>query len=303
MYKEFNKLGIEHRQLYNKYLMKTGGKIPSPLFFSEVMAWDFFNENYFCEIKGYLCILVYLKVHDKVMFLQPLGEYKEDTFREVVDWLYAIVERDQRPLLFLDVSEDMSTKILRQNTYDVIEVEKDSVSDYYYRYTDFLKSLNKKSSLYAYRYFIRHNDPLVLPIDASNKEGCVDITKNYFCSVHKCEECSYGCELSVVQSIIKNYDQMGLSGIIIFGNGVPLGFCMAEVYHKTLVAHFKKSERGLRGINEFIHMEMLKLFREEEIEWVNYTDDMNIPGLRQYKRKLAPYILQPRYVIQLAKRD
>lgn len=302
MYKEFQKFGIDQKDIYEKYLKETEGEIPSPLFLTEIMAWDFIDANYYCERNGYLCILVYTKIRDKVVFLQPLGKYDEKTFGEVVQWLYALVTKDHRPLVFLDVSKKLQEQMMNLKEYDIIMMDQDSVSDYYYEYTDFYRSLYKKSSIYSYRHFVKHCNATVEKIQESNIECCKSMTMEFYCKLHNCKECIYGCELTVMDHVIQNYNQMGLSGIIVYSQGTPVGFCMAELYRDVLVVHIKKTSRGFRGINEFVHIELLKIFQGKKIKWINYTDDMNIDGLRRYKRNLSPYILQPRYRIQLIKR-
>lgn len=33
----------------------------------------------------------------------------------------------------------------------------------------------------------------------------------------------------------------------------------------------------------------------DTVKWINYTEDMGMEGLRNYKRRLAPYYLKPKY--------
>lgn len=302
MYDEFSKLHITDRSLYETYLNMTDGVIPSSLYFTELMAWDFYNTNYYRIIEGYLCILVDYRKNGKLLFLPPLGKYCRETFERVVIQLSKYAQRYLKPLIFLDASEQMKDRLLAVPDFQYEVYDRQAYRDYFYSYQDFVGMFQKSSVQYAYRYFLRRNKPVLHQIDDTNVRECMLITKRYYCDVHICEDCTYGCELEVMEEIMKDYEKLGLKGILVEQEGEMIGYCMAQVYHNDLVFHFKKSKRSVRGLNEYLHYHMLEQFSDKnDIQWVNYTDDMGIPGLRKYKSTLAPYQLKPRYLIQMTK--
>lgn len=299
MYEGFKKLTINEFELYQSYLKQTKGDIPSTLYFTEVIGWDFYNPNYFCEIEGYLCILVYFIENAQVMFLPPIGAYQKETFLRVISRLFWLSKKAGYPLLFLDVSEFIKEKLLELIEYQIIIKDSECMYDYYYSYQDFMETFQKSSVRYAYRYFERNYSPCIYYINEKNKKVCKDITRQYYCKTHNCSDCKYGCEIAVIETILSIYQKLKLTGILIEGKGEWLGFIIAEQYKEELIVHFKKNIHKVRGINEYIHYHLFELFKENKIKWINYTDDMNIPGLREYKRNLAPYCLKPRYLIEL----
>lgn len=302
MYDGFCKLQCTDRSLYETYLKKTDGDIPSSLYFAELMAWDFYNTNYYKEMEGYLCVLVDYRKNGKLLFLPPLGTYSKETFTRVVMRLWEYANSYSRPLIFLDASEQMKEHLLEVSGYHLEVYDRQAYRDYYYSYQDFTSRFEKPSVRYAYRYFLRKNQPVLHQINNQNIEECYKITKDYYCNIHNCDNCTYGCELEVIKEVIKNYEHLGLKGILVEQEGQMLGYCMAQVYRNNLVIHFKKSKRSVRGLNEYLHYHIMEQFSDiGGVQWVNYTDDMGIPGLRQYKSSLAPYLLKPRYLIQMTK--
>ena len=65
-----------------------------------------------------------------------------------------------------------------------------------------------------------------------------------------------------------------------------------------LVFMFKKNCRGYRGLDEYLQTELLKEL-PEHVRYINYTEDMGVEGLRNYKRRLAPYYLKTRYQVSV----
>ena len=61
---------------------------------------------------------------------------------------------------------------------------------------------------------------------------------------------------------------------------------------------FKKNCRGYRGLDEYLQTELLKEL-PEHVRYINYTEDMGVEGLRNYKRRLAPYYLKTRYQVSV----
>ena len=47
-------------------------------------------------------------------------------------------------------------------------------------------------------------------------------------------------------------------------------------------------------MDEYLQTELLKEL-PDTVKWINYTEDMGMEGLRNYKRRLAPYYLKPKY--------
>ena len=48
-------------------------------------------------------------------------------------------------------------------------------------------------------------------------------------------------------------------------------------------------------------LEQTELLKElpEHVRYINYTEDMGVEGLRNYKRRLAPYYLKTRYQVSV----
>ena len=89
-----------------------------------------------------------------------------------------------------------------------------------------------------------------------------------------------------------------MRGIIVNSDGTDIGYAAGIIQGDTFVFLFKKNCRGYRGLDEYLQTELLKEL-PEHVRYINYTEDMGVEGLRNYKRRLAPYYLKTRYQVSV----
>lgn len=295
----FKKLTIETKEEYNKYLYETDGFIPSSYYFCEALVWDFAFTKYYRVVEGYFCILVHIKALDKLAFIPPTGKYNKESFQRVVKLLYCEMKKRNEALIFYEVTELMKKRINQ-----ISDLKKDIFysrpsSEYLYKREEFLNTFQKQSVRYAYNHFIRNHEIKVHTINEDNVYNIYHITK-FYCENKNCKDCRMGCEVTVTENIIKHYKELDLKGFLLEVDGEMAAFAIYEKLNHDICFHFKKHKLGIRGINEYIHKLMLDYYdNDNEIEWINYTDDMNITGLRKYKSSLCNYILRDIYEITI----
>jgi hypothetical protein len=80
--------------------------------------------------------------------------------------------------------------------------------------------------------------------------------------------------------------------------GVMRGFSIFEYAQQvTGFVHFEKADVSYRGLPQFIRQSVAKLFLENGVKYINYEQDMGIPGLRTMKTRLHPVGFLKKYSI------
>lgn len=282
---------------YKYYLEKMDGRIPSSLYFPSLIAWNFTNKNYYEIIEGYFCIAVEDHVHRRIELFEPVGLYDSHTFGAMISILFEQFNGVTDKLIFSDVTEDRLPyfKGLKDFYIDRLVSERGN-ADYFYRAGVFAEALDKPQARYNRNYFIRKHNPVCVPMERAFMDECYAFTKQHFCRYHQCRDCIYGCEKELIKILLKEYDALGAQGIAVTAAGQLAGYGIAARQGETLAYLFKKGIRSLRGLNEYIHFEILERFGNG-CSLINYTEDLGMEGLRDYKTRLAPFTLNSRYEV------
>ena len=95
---------------------------------------------------------------------------------------------------------------------------------------------------------------------------------------------------------------MDWEGLEVYVEGILAAYVVCVPWKDTLMVLFKKTLRGYRGLDEYLHMEMLDRF-QKDMAYINYTEDMGLYGLRRYKEKWGAYQLNHRYRVTVRTRE
>ena len=277
-------------QYYNK--MKT--PLPSSLHFTSINAWSHTVVTYYKPIGEHLVCFQWDAPEKRWVLIPFLGVYEQEKINAVMKEVLLLYEQWHIPLVLTDVAEWM------RPFYEAIpffnwEVTCDrDLSDYVYTAEDFCASLNEQKVRYDYRYFIRKYNPVLEIMRPEYAAECAAFIHENWCIEHNCEECVYGCAVVTEETAVACVDKTGANGIVVRIDGKMIAFCIVNACCGQGVFQFKKTQRGFRGINEYLHKECYDRFLSG-VNQINYTEDMGQEGLRKYKCKLAPYTLYPRY--------
>ena len=244
-----------------------GGIFPSTISVESILAWqDVCAAEYRIE-EDYLCIRIYDRIEKKSYLYMPLGMYSGESFQRLIDKLYGENRKNGEELLFRDVREEEIFWYRGLSGYRVRISSNEAYSDYIYRREELEQAFEKPGERYNKRYFIRNYQPSVRHTEILDVSSCRDIVNRAFCRYHQCPSCTNGCLKDTIQG-------------------------------DTFVFLFKKNCRGYRGLDEYLQTELLKEL-PEHVRYINYTEDMGVEGLRNYKRRLAPYYLKTRYQVSV----
>jgi len=82
-------------------------------------------------------------------------------------------------------------------------------------------------------------------------------------------------------------EQLSTDLIVVAEDSTIVGFSVVEVVGKTLLVHFFKTDHTVSGLAEFLFVEIARMY-QDQIEWINFQQDLGIEGLRKFKEHLQP---------------
>ncbi len=102
-------------------------------------------------------------------------------------------------------------------------------------------------------------------------------------------------ELKCIRKQIWNYDKLGISGTVIRIDGNVKAFCygvgLNDDYYDVLI---EKGDREYSGIYRVLRQESTKL-NVTGYKYVNFEEDVGVPGLRRLKESYGPEFLIGKY--------
>lgn len=299
----FKLLEASDKHIFDKYYEKMNSNWASSISFSSMVVWNHSIEIYHKVIGEYLVCFAYDVTYDRMVVLPFFGEYIQESFNQVMDEVLLIVRKMNIQLVITDISEWMLEYY--ENYKNIIwnKVNERGLCDYIYSKEDFERSLDTQDSRYNYKYFLRKND--VHTYDMSDfihserfsMDEMIEYLQSVWCNYHTCEECQYGCLKESLKQLILNYDNIGTDGIVVLIDDKIVGYTVVSMEKNMAIYQFKKTKKNLRGLNEYLHKECYDRYLSDAII-INYTEDMDVEGLRIYKSKLAPFNLSPKYELQ-----
>lgn len=300
MLEGFQRLTQDERQLFYQYYDEMNAYWPSSLCFTEMVGWQHNFTIYYQEMDGFMVCAAWSCDRERWVLLPFFGHYTQDKVNKVFGKLDAMMMKKKIPLVVMDAAEWMKEyyEAIPGVTFEVIYDR--GLSDYLYRAENFNLALQNEKNRYNYNYFVRRNHPVTVPITAGHLSECLKLVEENWCGFHKCEDCVYGCMKKTMQNTIPYLEKLDAHGILVYVENKPIAYCVVSCIGEMGTFHFKKTPRKFQGINEFLHRECMERFLQNA-KVINYAEDMNLEGLRNYKSRLSEYTLAPRY--ELRKRE
>lgn len=106
-------------------------------------------------------------------------------------------------------------------------------------------------------------------------------------------------ERHAIKQMLKHYDELSLTGLVIYINGELKGFTVGERISKdTATVIIEKTDFEVLGCAQFIFREFSKLLKEHYgVAYINVGDDMGFENLKKVKMSYRPFKLVPKYTI------
>ena len=102
----------------------------------------------------------------------------------------------------------------------------------------------------------------------------------------------YYMEQAAIEKAFRDYDALGLCGLILSDGDDVLAFTMgSKLSANTIDVHFEKARPDVQGAYAAINNEFAKYIRSTmpEIKFLDREEDMGLEGLRKAKRSYYPH--------------
>lgn len=295
----YQKVKKEDIPVFEQYYAQMEDYWASSICIDSILAWNDSIITYYKVIQEYLSAIAYDVQNQRYVSIPLLGSYENGHLKEAMQEVIHVFNMCNMDFIMTDVYQWMLRYYCAldglsfQYTYDL------GLSDYIYRIDDFKKGLDTQDSRYNIKYFMKKYNPVISEIRDEDVGECVSFIEESWCGENNCSNCELGCLKITAKNIIGEISKYNAKGVIIRCDGAVVAYCIVSVRGKTIMFHFKKTARHYRGINEVLHKECIERFAGDDVQYVNYTEDMNHEGLRKYKQRLAEYTLEHKYELCL----
>ena len=264
--------------------------------FLNLWGW---KETYICYYKvyqGYILLTFFLRTVGEVAAGPCLGTYTKEGVTAVVDELKRDFTVFGYPLKFYDITPWMLPYYKDSNVEFEVEDLRDYM-DYVFTPEQFLEGMDQQDDRYRYRYFKRKNDYETVELTPDMLDECIAFLEARWCEGKTCDDCQYGCLVKVMDNILSHIDTFRAHGILVRVDGEPVGVCIVTSRNGLGIYHYKNAVNRIKGINEYLLRECFERYMQD-VDMINYTEDMGVENLRYYKEHMAPsYTLLSKYTL------
>ena len=138
------------------------------------------------------------------------------------------------------------------------------------------------------------------PVTAGNMAQCLEVERRWQIDAEADtvagseEEEDQKDEDVALHTAMREFDALGLEGILIRAGGNPVAFALGkQVSEDSYNIHFEKADANIQGSYAIVNREYARWIRENypSVQWINREDDMGVEGLRKAKESYHPDLL------------
>lgn len=138
------------------------------------------------------------------------------------------------------------------------------------------------------------------PVTSANMDQCLEVERRWQLEAAAGtvagseEEEDQRDEDVALHTAMREFDALGLEGILIRAGGAPVAFALGKrVSEDSYNVHFEKANAAVQGSYAIVNREYARFIRETypTVRWVNREDDMGVEGLRKAKESYHPDFL------------
>jgi len=177
-------------------------------------------------------------------------------------------------------------------------------------YTEYLYSRQNLAEMKGSKYHGKRNhmaqfwrgfpDAEVQPLIAENAGFAVDIARAWLSHRADPEDPALRYELSCIEEAATHFDALGMTGILLYAEGKPIGMTMlSEITEGVWDVHFEKVVYGYPHAWSVVVNEMAKRLPQAEI--LNREEDLGADGMAQSKQSYHPDLAQEKYIAECVK--
>ncbi|MDD5195532.1 MAG: phosphatidylglycerol lysyltransferase domain-containing protein [Candidatus Omnitrophica bacterium] len=286
-YPHFEELSLDQKHIFDEILRKEQPKI-SEFTFTNLFSWRTahrFSVSVFGDF-----LIVRSGNRPTPRFLKPLGEGNP---REVIEQIFADSQG-----LFMALPETIKD-LFTDDAHFTVELDRDNC-DYLFVREDLVALKGSKydgkrnliknfKSRYNYEY---------VALDSSNAAEALDFQERW-CVLKNCESVEgLSSERKAIEEMLAHFEPFRLIGGAIRLEGKIYAIAIGEQLNsQTLVMHALKADPNITGLYQTINNEFLSRL-PEYFRYVNFEQDLGIPGLRKAKLSYHPSEIVKKYTLR-----
>ena len=177
-------------------------------------------------------------------------------------------------------------------------------------YTEYLYRRENLAEMKGSRYHGKRNhmaqfwrgypDAEIQPLIAENAEFAVQIAEQWLAARADIHNPSLLYELSCIREAAAHFDALGLTGLLLYAEGRPIGMTMlSEIIPGVWDVHFEKVVYGFPHAWSVVVNETAKCL--PQAEYLNREEDLGESGMRSSKQSYHPDIAQEKYIASCEK--
>lgn len=226
----------------------------------------------------------------------PLGAGNIDKALEAVK---LDAQENNRRLEFCFITEEQK-KVLEAVYGDELQYNRDDGdSDYIYGQTELStlagKAYHKKKN-HVSKFMRTYETFMYSEIGDGNIDDAIVVEESWYQEHIKDGDASVEAEYNAIKEALLYYNELELTGGIIYVNQLPVAMTIASYINaKAVDIHFEKciGEYALNGGYAAINQLYARTLKD--VLYINREEDINIPGLRKAKESYHPKMMLKKY--------
>ena len=129
---------------------------------------------------------------------------------------------------------------------------------------------------------IRHIDTL----DNNSRDELIKASQNW--SPTACEMSDDNRERESLRLCFNTHNEFQRKILCVYINGALAGFGVYRIYGDTAIVGYIKVDYGVQYMFDFVTHALAEHLSNHNVPYINFEQDLGIPGLRDHKMRLRP---------------
>lgn len=235
---------------------------------------------------------------DKIAYFPPLGA---EDMKEALDEIFKTARAERHMPYLFAVTEEIRKNLENIPEYKISFLESEDWNEYMYiseSFRDFDSSALAKQRRAIHRFLnLYGNDAAVEPISKTNIERIIKFQREWL--ENNLERNSDGASLmaendSVIRGL-RNFDRLGLEGIVVYVGRAVRGYAYGSVLPGgAFDIMAQKGDVAYQQIYKYILREHVRTFCDRA-KYTNMEEDIGLSGLRRSKSRYRPSFMLKKY--------
>lgn len=301
---EFQPFSIDKKKLLDKYFSSYGDGSCQHSFVSSFCMFEKYGDHFAIQ-EDFLFVLRKKRCTEQFrVYLFPFGDMSDsEKVRHAVDSVIEDARSHGAKVRFETVTEKAKI-FLSENYPEVFSItELRDVSEYIYdceklaamdggEYHDRRRHVRKFLETYKNHWTLE-------PVNSNNFNEIMNLAEEWLkLKIDDDNKVQLTCEHSAIEKSLKNWDELGMTGIVLRIDGKVSGFIYGmRLNDDTFNAMILKADKSKVYISPFLYRSFAELC-SKTTKWLNLEEDLGDPGLRQMKISYRPDHLLNKYLVE-----